>query len=348
MEDILVAVDVPLVGDERRKNWAKVVRNVDPSKASGWAFEGDFIAAGGIQDVPAGAIILVYGERGSRNNPAAEAARLHRQRRRHAVCRGAGVRSSLGADAARQRPRPSRAGYSNSSRAPVVAAAHAVLRRRHPSRGAAAQTRHVAASFSGETAAPALRASLLPVAEALGSRAAESERRSDAVPGGRRHEAALPGPRYGTRRADGARVPARFDDVARPDRTFGWATPLCGGRSPRLRIVGADCGRAALDGAACRRSGGRPQRTRNRNRGRHRIVDGRLRRAGLRAAPPRSHAVAGAHRHTSGGDTDEGKAGSRRHGPERARRRQAGACRQMSGALLRLLQRRVCGLGSGP
>ena len=32
MEDILVAVDVPLVGDERHKNWAKVVANVDPSK----------------------------------------------------------------------------------------------------------------------------------------------------------------------------------------------------------------------------------------------------------------------------------------------------------------------------
>ena len=73
MDEVLVAVDVPLVGDERRKNWAKVVRNVDPSKASGWAFEGDFIAAGGIQDVPAGSVVLVYGERGSRTNPAPEA-----------------------------------------------------------------------------------------------------------------------------------------------------------------------------------------------------------------------------------------------------------------------------------
>jgi hypothetical protein len=71
--EILVAVDVPLVGDERRKNWAKVVTNVDPSKASGWAFEGDFIAAGGIQDVPAGSVVLVYGEKGSRANPAVEA-----------------------------------------------------------------------------------------------------------------------------------------------------------------------------------------------------------------------------------------------------------------------------------
>ena len=73
MDEVMVAVDVPLVGDERRKNWAKIVTNVDPSKASGWAFEGEFIAAGGIQDVPAGSVVLVYGERGSRTNPASEA-----------------------------------------------------------------------------------------------------------------------------------------------------------------------------------------------------------------------------------------------------------------------------------
>jgi hypothetical protein len=34
---------------------------------------GDFIAAGGIQDVPSGAVVLVYGERGSRANPQIEA-----------------------------------------------------------------------------------------------------------------------------------------------------------------------------------------------------------------------------------------------------------------------------------
>lgn len=73
MSEVIVPVEVPLVGDERRKNWAKVVTNVDPSKASGWAFEGEFIAAGGIQDVPAGSVVLVYGERGSRTNPASEA-----------------------------------------------------------------------------------------------------------------------------------------------------------------------------------------------------------------------------------------------------------------------------------
>jgi hypothetical protein len=73
MSDVLVAVEIPLVGDERHKNWAKVVHAVDPSKASGWAYEGDFVAVGGIQDVPAGSVLLVYGERGSRANPVIEA-----------------------------------------------------------------------------------------------------------------------------------------------------------------------------------------------------------------------------------------------------------------------------------
>ena len=68
-----VAVDVPLLGDERRKNWAKVVTNVDPEKSAGWAYEGEFIAAGGIQDVAAPCVLLVYGERGSRANPQMEA-----------------------------------------------------------------------------------------------------------------------------------------------------------------------------------------------------------------------------------------------------------------------------------
>jgi hypothetical protein len=70
---ILVAIDVPLVGDERRKNWAKIVTNVDESLGTGWAFEGDFIATGGIQDVPIGSVLLLYGEKGSRTNPQIEA-----------------------------------------------------------------------------------------------------------------------------------------------------------------------------------------------------------------------------------------------------------------------------------
>jgi len=67
--EVKVPVDVPLVGDERHKNWAKIIYSVDVSKDSGWAFEGEFIAVGGIQDVPAGSVMIVYGERGSRANP---------------------------------------------------------------------------------------------------------------------------------------------------------------------------------------------------------------------------------------------------------------------------------------
>lgn len=72
--EILVPVDIPILGDERRKNWAKVVHNVDEQKDTGWAFEGDFISVGGIQDVPVGSVVLVYGEKGSRANPQSMAA----------------------------------------------------------------------------------------------------------------------------------------------------------------------------------------------------------------------------------------------------------------------------------
>ena len=44
-EQVFVAVDIPLVGDERHKNWAKVVENVDTSRSTGWAFDGPFVAA---------------------------------------------------------------------------------------------------------------------------------------------------------------------------------------------------------------------------------------------------------------------------------------------------------------
>lgn len=71
--DAFVAVEIPLVGDSRHKNWAKVIAQVDESKSSGWAFDGEFIAAGGVQDVPVGAVVMVYGERGSRANPQIEA-----------------------------------------------------------------------------------------------------------------------------------------------------------------------------------------------------------------------------------------------------------------------------------
>jgi hypothetical protein len=72
-EDLTVPIEVPLVGDERLKNWAKIVRNVDTGLNGGWAFDGEFVATGGIQDLPAPSVLLVYGEKGSRGNPHPEA-----------------------------------------------------------------------------------------------------------------------------------------------------------------------------------------------------------------------------------------------------------------------------------
>ncbi|MDP3983719.1 MAG: hypothetical protein Q8Q52_01770 [Acidimicrobiia bacterium] len=72
-----VAIHVPQLGDRGGKHWAKVVTAVDTNKTSGWAFTGEFVADGGIQDLPAGAVLLLYGERGSRANPQQEA-RLYR------------------------------------------------------------------------------------------------------------------------------------------------------------------------------------------------------------------------------------------------------------------------------
>ena len=71
---MIVPIDVPLIGDERRKNWAKIVTNVDTDKSDGWAYEGDFIDVGGIVDLPAPSVLLIYGEKGSRTNPQIEAA----------------------------------------------------------------------------------------------------------------------------------------------------------------------------------------------------------------------------------------------------------------------------------
>jgi hypothetical protein len=72
--EALVAVSVPQLGDARRRHWAKLVKAIDESKSSGWAYEGDFVADGGTQDLPVGALLLLYGERGSSSNPQSLAA----------------------------------------------------------------------------------------------------------------------------------------------------------------------------------------------------------------------------------------------------------------------------------
>ena len=71
--EVIVPVRVPQLGDDRRRHWAKIVSSVDETKSSGWAFVGEFVADGGIQDLPAGGVLLLYGERGGNTNPRAEA-----------------------------------------------------------------------------------------------------------------------------------------------------------------------------------------------------------------------------------------------------------------------------------
>ena len=68
-ERVVVAVEVPLLGDERLKNWAKVVESVNSDRSTGWAYEGSFVSPGGVQDLPAPSVLMVYGEKGSRANP---------------------------------------------------------------------------------------------------------------------------------------------------------------------------------------------------------------------------------------------------------------------------------------
>jgi len=69
-----VAVEVPQLGDGRRRHWAKLVTEVDAGKSTGWAYIGEFVSDGGVQDLPAGGLLLVYGEKGSAQNPQPEAA----------------------------------------------------------------------------------------------------------------------------------------------------------------------------------------------------------------------------------------------------------------------------------
>jgi hypothetical protein len=70
---MLLPVRVPQLGDEHRRHWAKLVTAVDTAKSSGWAFVGEFVADGGIQDLPAGGVLLLHGERGGQANPRPEA-----------------------------------------------------------------------------------------------------------------------------------------------------------------------------------------------------------------------------------------------------------------------------------
>ena len=99
--EVIVPVRVPQLGDDRRRHWAKIVSSVDETKSSGWAFVGEFVADGGIQDLPAGGVLLLYGERGSNANPRAEASLYTIGPDATLTLEASAKRTSMGADTAR-------------------------------------------------------------------------------------------------------------------------------------------------------------------------------------------------------------------------------------------------------
>lgn len=66
MERPLVKVQIPPARDLRWRSWAKLVEGVDRSKKDGYAFTGRFLQRGRLDELPAGALVLLYDERGSR------------------------------------------------------------------------------------------------------------------------------------------------------------------------------------------------------------------------------------------------------------------------------------------
>ena len=58
-------IDLSDIGDDRFKRWAKTVKSVNTSIATGYAFEGDFIGIGRKHELPVGSYVLVYAELGS-------------------------------------------------------------------------------------------------------------------------------------------------------------------------------------------------------------------------------------------------------------------------------------------
>ena len=51
-----------------RQGWLKYVTKVDPSKTNGYAFEGEFLRAGALVDLPQGAVLVACDPTGSVRN----------------------------------------------------------------------------------------------------------------------------------------------------------------------------------------------------------------------------------------------------------------------------------------
>lgn len=61
----VVKVQIPPPRD-RWKSWAKLLQRVDTSRKDGYAFKGPWLRRGRLDELPAGALVLLYDEVGSR------------------------------------------------------------------------------------------------------------------------------------------------------------------------------------------------------------------------------------------------------------------------------------------
>jgi len=64
----MATVRIPAHGDERFKRWAKVLSEVKTDAANGFGFIGQFLLVGRLADLPEGAVVVVYAEKGSRKH----------------------------------------------------------------------------------------------------------------------------------------------------------------------------------------------------------------------------------------------------------------------------------------
>jgi len=61
-------IEIPELGDERFKRWAKKIDRVDLNHSNGYAFEGQWLQYGRKAELEVGTLILLYREVGSRKN----------------------------------------------------------------------------------------------------------------------------------------------------------------------------------------------------------------------------------------------------------------------------------------
>lgn len=64
----LVKVSIPPPADRRYRSWGRLIEGVDRKKRDGYAFLGPWVRRGRLEELPAGALVLLYDQVGSRRH----------------------------------------------------------------------------------------------------------------------------------------------------------------------------------------------------------------------------------------------------------------------------------------